>query len=88
MSKEFGLRPDRCTCFEHGFCYKSLTCRSREAKESGRFEYVRRATPTPGEKKPKKKERHIMTWRADGSHERGPVPRGRVPDAYKHLIED
>lgn len=83
MSRGYGLKPDRCTCFEFGYCYKSLSCRSKAAKDSGRFELVR-------ENKSERKRirgREILAWRADGSHERGAIPLGRIPADFMYLID-
>ena len=83
MSRGYGLRPDRCTCFEFGYCYKSLACRSKAAKDSGRFEFKRETSSKP---KRSKHEPNIMAWRADGSHEQGPIPLGRIPDDFLYMV--
>jgi hypothetical protein len=69
----YGLRPDWCTCFENGYCFKSLGCRSKPEVEKA-------AKELRDFKREKRDNKPItQTWRADGSHELGPIPQGRIP---------
>lgn len=90
MSRGYGRQPDVCKCFGMGYCYKSLSCRSKEAKASGRFDLEARriSKSVVGEEPKKPTSTRFLAWRADGSHEKGPIPAGRVPANYRHLIKD
>lgn len=59
-------QPDRCKCFG-GFCMRGL-CPEKPRREAA-----------PPVDKPRIPTRLTSAWRADGSHENGPVPQGRIP---------
>lgn len=80
MTPRYGHRPDQCDCFG-GYCYKAIGCRSK----GGGFETVRSRRTT---ERPPREAHVILAWRDDGSHERGSIPLGRIPEEYLYLFSE
>ncbi len=72
----YGLQPNICSCFPSvgGYCFKSLACRSKPSTQED-FKATQKSST--------KSRPIVQTWRADGSHENGPVPQGRLPKGWE-----